>query len=229
MALVAVAAWAGLTKAGYVDNYFGIDFLCPGSMNNNYNIDPFGGVEKKPVIYPYPLEIQDTTVKLDYQGQIIADFPPYDEKLGGWQVVAHPDGHLINQSDGREYSYLFWEGIADKKVNWELTKGFVIKGSDTRKFLQNKLTEIGLTPKEYNEFIVYWYPQMKDNKYNLIHFAGKEYADTAPLEITPKPDSMLRVFMVFKPLQEKIDIPEQKFEKFKRKGFTVIEWGGSEI
>jgi hypothetical protein len=37
---------------------------------------------------------------------------------------------------------------------------------------------------------------MQDNKYNLIHFSGKKYTDSAPLTITPKEDSMLRVFMV---------------------------------
>jgi hypothetical protein len=40
---------------------------------------------------------------------------------------------------------------------------------------------------------------------------------------------MLRVFMVWKKLDKKIDIPEQKIEKFNRKGFSVIEWGGTEI
>jgi hypothetical protein len=58
---------------------------------------------------------------------------------------------------------------------------------------------------------------MKDNPYNLIHFAGKDYTDTAPLTITPKPDSILRVFMAYKPLSEKIDIPEQKILPFDRK------------
>lgn len=58
---------------------------------------------------------------------------------------------------------------------------------------------------------------MQKNPYNLIHFAGKEYTESAKLSIIPKPNSILRVFMVYKPLQEKIDIPEQKIEKFERK------------
>jgi len=86
----------------------------------------------------------------------------------------------------------------------DLTKGFVVRGEDTAIFLQQMLSRMGLTPKEYNEFIVYWYPQMKNNKYNLIHFAGEEYTDLAKLTITPKPDSILRVFMVYKPLEREI-------------------------
>ena len=50
--------------------------------------------------------------------------------------------------------------------------------------------------------------------------------DQAKLVITPKPDSLLRVFMVYKPLQQKITVPEQELKPFTRKGFTVVEWGG---
>ena len=67
---------------------------------------------------------------------------------------------------------------------------------------------------------------MKDNPYNLIHFAGESYTKTAPLTISPKEDSLLRVFMVFKALQE---VKAQTFEPFERKGFTVVERGGSEL
>ena len=70
---------------------------------------------------------------------------------------------------------------------------------------------------------------MKDNPYNLIHFAGESYTKTAPLTISPKEDSLLRVFMVFKALQEPIEVEAQTFEPFKRKGFTVVERGGSEL
>lgn len=44
-----------------------------------------------------------------------------------------------------------------------------------------KGTEIGLTPREYNGFIVYWRPKMQDNPYNLITFQQKAYTETAPL------------------------------------------------
>jgi hypothetical protein len=87
---------------------------------------------------------------------------------------------------------------------------------------------MGLTPREYNEFIVYWMPMMEKNRYNLVSFQGASYTDNAELHITPPPDSLLRVFMVFKPLTYPIEIPPQKLVPFERKGFTVVEWGGSE-
>ncbi len=184
---------------------------------------------EKPVIYLYPETTTDVAVRLDYHGTLIADYPPYDEALHGWRVTAEPDGTLTNHADGKEYSYLFWEGMPETSIDWNLTTGFVVAGSDTRAFLQEKLAEIGLTPKEYNEFIVYWYPKMKDNPYNLIHFADTQYTDTAPLTITPAPDSMLRVFMVYKPLARPIDLVPQTFTPFTRTGFTVVEWGGTEV
>ena len=88
---------------------------------------------------------------------------------------------------------------------------------------------MGLTPGEYNEFIVYWLPKMETNEYNLISFQGNAYTDRAELIITPEPDSILRVFMAFQALDKPIDIPEQTLEQFERTGFCVIEWGGTQV
>lgn len=181
----------------------------------------------KPVIYLYPTKEQEVRIKLSYHGELTTSYPTYDQSIKGWKVTAYPDGHLINEADRQTYSYLFWEGSGDN-MKRDFSTGFVVAGKDTAAFLQKTLGQLGLTPKEYNEFIVYWLPKMESNPYNLIHFAGQEYTDTAPLEITPKPDSMLRVFMEYKPLTAKIDLPPQKITPFERKGFAVIEWGGSE-
>jgi hypothetical protein len=35
--------------------------------------------------------------------------------------------------------------------------------------------------------------------------------------------------MVYKALDKPISIKEEKTDSFKREGFTVIEWGGTEI
>ena len=169
----------------------------------------------------------DVQVKLDLQGKIIADYPKYDEK-NGWNVTAFPDGKILNTSDKKEYSYLFWEGIPDSKIDWDLSSGFIVRGEDSRDFLQNILSQTGLTPKEYNEFVVYWYPILQQNPYNLIHFSQEQYNTFASLSISPAPDSLLRVFMVYKALKKPVEIQKQNFQPFSRKGFTVIEWGGTQ-
>ena len=177
----------------------------------------------KPVIYLYPEETTEVTVTLDCAGKLTCTYPAYGE---GWKVTANPDGTLVNHADGRTYSYLFWEGEDD--AEYDMSKGFVVKGGDTAAFLQEKLRGLGLTPKEYNEFIVYWLPRMQDNPYNLITFQTDAYTERAKLQITPEPDSVLRVFMAYRPLERPIKIEEPVLEKFERKGFAVIEWGGTE-
>jgi hypothetical protein len=203
-------------------------FVGCGNTDNNDNGDNDNddrGRLDKPVIYLYPQEKTDVSVSLSYDGELEYTYPTYHD---GWRVTAYPDGTLINKEDNQEYSYLFWEGISSGR-EFDLSEGFVVKGEDTAEFLQKKLSYMGLLPKEYNEFIVYWLPQMQDNPYNLITFQGKAYTDSAVLNISPKPDSMLRVFMTYKPLDQSIKIPGQKLTTFQREGFAVIEWGGTEI
>ena len=179
---------------------------------------------EKPVIYLYPDEVTDVTVALRYEGVLDFTYPAYD---GGWSVTAYPDGKIINHADGREYSYLYWEGHIEG--SYDLDRGFVVRGEDTLDFLQEKLAYMGLLPREYNEFIVYWLPQIQNNAYNLISFQTDTYDEMAALDILPEPDSILRVFMVAVPLEEPIVVPEQEFEPFRREGFTVVEWGGDVI
>ena len=176
----------------------------------------------KPAIYLYPVEKTDVSVSLDYHGTLTCTYPEYS---GLWQVTAFPDGTLVNRADGREYSYLYWEGLTD--APYDFSKGFVVRGTDTAAFLQEKLALLGLTAREYDEFIVYWLPRMQGNAYNLIAFQGEAYTRNALLDITPRPDSLLRVFMAYKPLDQAIQIDEQPLAGFQRKGFTVVEWGGS--
>jgi hypothetical protein len=50
-----------------------------------------------------------------------------------------------------------------------------------------------------------------------------------PLNIEPKPDTLICVVMDFKGLNRPIEIEEQKLETAIREGYTVVEWGGSEF
>ena len=178
---------------------------------------------EKPVIYLYPEQKTAVSVSLDYAGTLTATYPAYEN---GWHVTAEPDGTLYDEN-GNEYSYLFWEG--EDKTDYDFSTGFCVAGADTADFLREKLAEIGLTPREYNEFIVYWLPKMEDNSYNLISFQSERYTDTAKLDIDPTPDSVLRVFMAWKPLHRPQNIEPQTFTPFARDGFTVVEWGGCEV
>ena len=180
----------------------------------------------KPVIYLYPEEDTECSVKVTLQnGKLTCTYPEHGEN--GWQnFTATPDGTLIFP-DGKQYYCLYWEGKCDLEPDF--TKGACVKGSETAAFLEKALAEMGLSAREANEFIIYWLPILQENPYNLISFQTEAYTSVAELEITPTPDSLLRVYMTAKPLDHYEEIEPQVFDGFERKGFTVIEWGGSLI
>ena len=180
---------------------------------------------KKPVLYLYPPKEETVTVKLGFPGKLTCAYP--DCRDGGWTVRAEPDGTQTDCADGRTYPYLYWEG--ETNARYDMSEGFVVKGSDTAEFLRNKLSYLGLKPREYNEFIVYWLPVLQKNPYNLIRFAGKDYTESTPLTITPKPDSVLRVMMLYRPLAAPVSVKTQTLLPFERKGFAVVEWGGMKV
>ena len=178
---------------------------------------------EKPVIYLYPTEETDVTVTLDYDGVLTATYPAYED---GWRVTAAPDGTLRDAS-GREYYCLFWEG--EGGAAYDFSRGFCVAGCDSAAFLEGALRQLGLTDKEANEFLIYWLPRMEGNAYNLIAFQTEAYTDSARLHITPAPDTLLRVFMAWKPLDKAVDIAPQTLTAPERTGFTVVEWGGAEV
>ena len=179
----------------------------------------------KPIIYIYPQEETEVSVKVGYPDSLTCTYPKYEN---GWDVIASPDGNLKDVKTGRNLYALYWEGIRTKEGNIE--DGFVVKGENVARFLEEKLEILGLNEREAEEFIVYWLPILEKNEYNFIRFYEKEEInEMMPLEINPEPETLIRVLMGWKKLDKNIDIKEQKLEKVQRTGYTVVEWGGTEI
>jgi len=185
--------------------------------------EPEPGVAYKPVIYLYPEEKTDVTVKLFLDGKLTCTYPTYHN---GWTVTAEPDGTLTD-ANGQFYNYLYWEG--ETNAQWDMTEGFCVKGEDTAAFLEDALAQLGLTRREANEFIVYWLPLMEQNPYNIIAFQTDAYTDAAQLEVNPAPDTLIRVFMTWAASDTPIKLPEQELSAPARTGFTVVEWGGTRL
>ena len=57
----------------------------------------------------------------------------------------------------------------------------------------------------------------------------EEINDNMQLNITPSPDSIIRIVMEFKALDKEINVKEQILQTPQRNGFVVVEWGGTEI
>ena len=62
-----------------------------------------------------------------------------------------------------------------------------------------------------------------------IKETADEIEENMPLIINPVPDTVIRIVMNFKGLDTPIKVEDQKLRTPERNGFTVVEWGGTEI
>jgi len=182
---------------------------------------------RKPVLYLYAPDSLRINVKLRFDGDLTAAWPPYPEQ--GWYVLITPENGLVDLHEGYTYDYLFWEGeynlVADS-----LKTGFLVDRNELPEFFREKLQQIGFNPREQNDFITYWFPVLKAEKY-LIHFMqNEECSRVADYEFSKKPDSFLRLICLFKPVTVAPQgFRQQRLVPVKRKGFTIVEWGGIEM
>lgn len=186
------------------------------------NSDP--NVAYKPIIYIYPKQEQNVKVTLGSSDKLLVSYPVYNN---GWNVLAKPDGTLIDNKTNRELYSLYYE--AKNNINFKIeNEGFVISKDEIIPFLEEKLEILGLNPKEQEEFIIYWLPILQKNNYTYIRFAtNEEINNNMSLQVEPSPDTMIRVLMIFKGLEEKINVKEQPLQKVTRNGYTVVEWGAT--
>ncbi len=180
----------------------------------------------KPIIYLYPEKTTEISVKVGNPQNLTHTYPKYET---GWFVTAEPNGNLTDTKTNKHYYALYWEGKNTIKPN--MKEGFVVKGQDTIPFLEEKLSQLGLNEREANEFIIYWLPKLESSPYNFIRFQKiEEQNQNMPLDITPKPDTLIRVTMEFKNLVKPIVVKEQILPPTPvRTGFVAVEWGGTDI
>ena len=190
------------------------------TQNNGFEV-----TEDKPVIYLYPEKTTELTVELGRPENLTAVYPEYKD---GWKVTSRPDGTLTDAA-GREYYSLYYEckNILD---HTDITEGFVVAREDIPAFLEEKLAILGLNDKEAEEFIIYWLPRLQKTDYVAVRFQSlDEIEANMPLIISEEPDTFIRIMMEWKGLYEYFEIPEQELKQAVRSGFTVVEWGGTEL
>ncbi|MBR3172883.1 hypothetical protein IKF21_03205 [Candidatus Saccharibacteria bacterium] len=235
--MVGIIAVAGIVVGVLATNGIFSDNSCPVGT---YRVcGPLAGGEEschcssnrheilKPIIYLYPENETEMTVRLGIPENLTASYPKY---VDGWDVIAYPDGTLVDKSNGNKLYSLYWEGVKDSD-DLDKTIGFMVKGADSAKFLEEKLEILGLNYKEKEEFIVYWLPKLESHDYNYIYFATEEEIETEmPLEFSVEPDTLIRIRMIFEGLNEYKEVEEQTLIPApERNGFTVVEWGGTDL
>ncbi|KAJ1302337.1 hypothetical protein OPQ81_001152 [Rhizoctonia solani] len=200
---------------------------------------------------------------------------PPDQQRIVWTVDAKPDGTLLDHASGREVAYLFWEAYTNPKAPISPptsrpstpieapTLGFdpaypvltpsqsvLLPFDKVTAYIDDVLIALGLHTEARTSFITYWLPNLSKHAYIALRFLPQdEYEKAAPLNITPAPEVMTRVFMLFMGIEENEvglwedalamaredvvmwrDIVGVDFAKVHDKSlFRVLEWGGMEV
>jgi len=181
------------------------------------------GEKAKPVIYLYTEAESDVRVSVRPREGVSVSDPPIGS---GWSVIARPDGRITNKADGKDYPYLFWES-PDASPPFSYRHGFVVAKADLEPFFSRTLAALGLSPAETADFIGYWLMALADHPWYHFYFFPRERIDAeAPLEVSPVPDTVLRVFFDYRGLEAPVEVEPQVLDAPARVGFVVVEWGG---
>jgi len=176
----------------------------------------------KPVIYLYPQQKQQVSVKVG--AQVVNSDPVYGN---GWDnVTAYPDGSLSYK--GKTYGSLFWDGYGYGAYP-DINSGTIVRTSDVPDTVKSQLRQQGLNAQEITDFMNFWGPKLASVSQpytRLTWFNTAQMNRLAPLQISPAPRTLIRVFLDFQGLDKPYDLTPQNLNPLNRKGFTVVEWGG---
>ncbi|MFA7308637.1 MAG: hypothetical protein WC045_01020 [Patescibacteria group bacterium] len=214
-----------------------------------YDYGLLGGCGK-PVIYLYPEKPTDVTVKFEAPMQFTTQIPTYSD---GWKVNASPDGKLTDLQPGKtncegidfshtgseyaqescktgSYPYLYWAGNTSNTYP-QTVGGWIVARHDIASVIQEKLTTIGLTAKETADMMEYWVPELINKNapyYRLSFLQAPELNKFIPMQVTPQPQTTIRVFLDWEPFNAKpeMELKPQTLRHIDRSGFTLVEWGG---
>jgi len=176
----------------------------------------------KPVVYLYPTTTQTVNVRV---GADVTVSEPYYNPATGWKnVIAQPNGTLTY--NGITYDSLFWEGTGHGTYPG-VSSGTVVPRAQAAATIRAQLTAQGLNTKESNDFMAFWESRIPNKPYvQLAWFSTADLNELAPLTISPKPQTTIRVFLDMRGLDSSKTLPTPRFNAPARNGFTVVEWGG---
>lgn len=216
-----------------------------------YDYQLVGGCGK-PVVYLYPEIPTEVTVKFLSKMQLTTNIPTYHD---GWKVKAYPNGELQDLQpqftdcskiegthkgleyaptacESNSYPYLYWSGNSVYNTYPKAKGGWIVSRDEVATFLDTKLVEMGLNLKERSDMEDFWIEHLLSQNapfYRISFFQNAEMNELAPMDISPKPDTVYRIFLDYDVLSSKPELGElkpQNLQTLVRNGFTVVEWGG---
>jgi hypothetical protein len=175
-------------------------------------------IVKKPALYLYPAKTTKIEVRLSPDGKVIRTIPDYHHR---WRVTVREDGMIDGQ-----YRYLFYEVALDKKIELP-RRGWSVRHDDLGDWFDSQLPEMGLNRAEAADLKEYWLANLPYSPFCTIRLIEPGVVNRRlGLKIDPKPDRLLRVLLSFTPSEKPEKIEAPKLDRFRRKGFTAVEWGG---
>ncbi|KAG2746391.1 hypothetical protein P692DRAFT_20835970 [Suillus brevipes Sb2] len=231
---------------------------------------------KKPIIYLYSPSDIDVSVKLSLipEWTLSVIYPVVATKDHGqhieWNVRTHRDGSLTEYKSGLDVAYLFWEAETNSHAfprspasepqpldtfsptssSLGDTNSIVIPVNKVSTYLDKSLQALGLHTEARTSFITYWLPSILKHEYIALRFVSQAaYERAASLNISPQPDVITRVFMLFKGIHKEHlkNWANAQMQAEKDVGgwvdvvgvdparagdatlFRVLEWGGMEL
>jgi len=139
-----------------------------------------------------------------------------------WAIAAEPSGTLVDKTSGAEVSYLYWEATADPSLMTPNTSRAATPVGDLEAFdparpsvsptdsillpigkvpgyLDTALKALALHTEARTSFITYWLPDLLKHEYVALRFlAQASYEQAAKMRVSPAPDVVNRVFMLFR-------------------------------
>ena len=180
------------------------------------------GAFEKPVLYLYPTAPTEVTVTFAHPELLTTVYPEYRD---GWRMLVQNDGTMTEIGKTREYYALYWEERPTEP--YEFTEGFYVDKNYPEFLSGEAVRSRSDRPRGERIHNVLAPGTSRKNGRNLVAFETTESREFAnKLQISPAPDSLLRVAMHIKKVDSDPGLPEQKLPIFKRIGFAAVEWGG---
>ncbi|KZV72005.1 hypothetical protein PENSPDRAFT_576744 [Peniophora sp. CONT] len=144
----------------------------------------------------------------------------YGQKTS-WIVRANPNGTLYDKATETEVSYLYWEATTDpprplsppmsprsspslvefdpSRASLSAANSVLLPADKIPGYLDRALSALALHTEARTSFITYWLPSLLKHEHVALRFVPQpEYEQAASLVVTPAPDVVTRVFMVFR-------------------------------
>ncbi|KAN0118447.1 hypothetical protein V8E52_005177 [Russula decolorans] len=139
-----------------------------------------------------------------------------------WSVEAEPDGKLVDKTSGVEVAYLYWEATANSRLVTPDASRATTPVEDIETFdpsrpslspedsillpigkipsyLDAALKALTLHTEARTSFITYWLPSLLKHEHIALRFITQSsYENAARMRVSPTPDVVTRVFMLFR-------------------------------